>query len=184
MELRLVDLHQSSEAILRQAAAILMDAFKESAPEAWASVEEARAEVLRMVGPERIALGAVEGEELVGLIGGIPAYGGKVWELHPLAVRPGYQRQGVGTYLVREFEAQVKARGGLTIQLGSDDEAGMTSLSGVDLYEDLWEKIRTIRNLKGHPFEFYQKLGYKIVGVIPDANGPGKPDILMAKRVE
>ena len=33
----------------------------------------------------------------------------------------------------------------------------MTSLSGVDLYENVWEKIRTIRNLKGHPFEFYQK---------------------------
>jgi aminoglycoside 6'-N-acetyltransferase I len=34
-----------------------------------------------------------------------------------------------------------------------------------------------------HPYEFYQKLGYVIVGVIPDANGPGKPDILMAKSL-
>jgi hypothetical protein len=32
--------------------------------------------------------------------------------------------------------------------------------------------------------EFYQKLGYVIVGVIPDANGFGKPDIFMAKRLE
>jgi aminoglycoside 6'-N-acetyltransferase I len=31
--------------------------------------------------------------------------------------------------------------------------------------------------------EFYRKLGFVIVGVVPDANGPGKPDILMAKRV-
>ena len=29
----------------------------------------------------------------------------------------------------------------------------------------------------------YQKCGFVIVGVVPDANGPGKPDILMAKRV-
>jgi hypothetical protein len=26
-------------------------------------------------------------------------------------------------------------------------------------------------------------MGYTIVGVIPDANGLGKPDILMAKRI-
>jgi aminoglycoside 6'-N-acetyltransferase I len=31
--------------------------------------------------------------------------------------------------------------------------------------------------------EFHQKLGYTVVGVVPDANGPGKPDISMAKRV-
>jgi hypothetical protein len=36
---------------------------------------------------------------------------------------------------------------------------------------------------RGHPFEFYQKCGFVIVGVVPDANGYSKPDILMAKRV-
>jgi aminoglycoside 6'-N-acetyltransferase I len=39
------------------------------------------------------------------------------------------------------------------------------------------------RNRGSHPFEFYLRVGYHIVGVIPDANGFGKPDILMAKRV-
>ncbi len=29
----------------------------------------------------------------------------------------------------------------------------------------------------------YQKRGFVIVGVVPDANGLGKPDILMAKRI-
>jgi hypothetical protein len=43
--------------------------------------------------------------------------------------------------------------------------------------------LARIENRRGHPFEFYQKLGYAIVGVVPDANGWGKPDILMAKRV-
>ena len=34
-----------------------------------------------------------------------------------------------------------------------------------------------------HPAGFYMRQGFEIVGLIPDANGPGKPDILMAKRV-
>ena len=183
MDLQVIDLHAAAGATLDQAALILVDAFRDHAPGAWATLPEARAEIQRLLAPGRIALAAVAAGEVVGLVGGRPSYGGNVWELHPLAVKPGFQRQGIGTRLVREFEAQVRARGGLTIQLGSDDEDGMTSLAGVDLYENLWEKVRSIRNLKGHPYEFYQKLGYTIIGVIPDANGRGRPDILLGKRV-
>jgi aminoglycoside 6'-N-acetyltransferase I len=57
----------------------------------------------------------------------------------------------------------------------------MTTLAGVNLYPDVWEHVAQIKNLRGHPYEFYQKLGFVIVGVLPDANGPGKPDIYMAK---
>lgn len=84
---------------------------------------------------------------------------------------------------VTDLEAYVGARGGLTITLGTDDENDQTSLSGINLYPNVWEHIARIRNLKSHPYEFYQKLGYVIVGVVPDANGIGKPDILMAKSV-
>ena len=62
-------------------------------------------------------------------------------------------------------------------------EDNRTKRSGVDLYPNLFERVAGIRNLRGHPYEFYQKLGFVIVGVIPDANGLGKPDILMAKRL-
>jgi aminoglycoside 6'-N-acetyltransferase I len=52
------------------------------------------------------------------------------------------------------------------------------------LYPNVWEHVRNITNLRDHPYEFYQKLGYVIVGVIPDANGFGQPNIFMAKRLK
>jgi aminoglycoside 6'-N-acetyltransferase I len=78
---------------------------------------------------------------------------------------------------------QVRQRGALTIRLGTDDEFGGTTLYGADVYPNICEHIAAIRNVANHPYEFYQKCGYVIVGLIPDANGFGKPDILMAKRV-
>lgn len=97
------------------------------------------------------------------------------------AARPAGQgyRECAGGHL----ERQVKERGGLTIWAGSDDEAGLTSLSGVDLFSNPLEHIARIRNLRRHPYEFYLKNGFTIVGVMPDANGPGKPDIFLAKSL-
>ena len=82
-----------------------------------------------------------------------------------------------------DFEQRVVARGGLTVFLGTDVEQSQTWVGGVDLYPDVWPHIRNITNLQRHQYEFYRKLGYVIVGVIPDANRFGQPDIFMAKRV-
>jgi aminoglycoside 6'-N-acetyltransferase I len=175
------------ENMITQAAEILVAAFAENWPDAWPTLTDALEEVHEMLAGDRIMRVAITEEhgaqKIVGWIGGIEEYDGHVWELHPLAVHPDFQGRGIGRALVIDFEVQVRQKGGITVRLGSDDENGMTSLSNTDLYENLWEKIATIQNFKGHPYEFYQKLGYTIIGVIPDANGVGKPDILMAKRV-
>jgi len=183
--MNIISLQPDSEQLIQQAARLLLDAFHEHWPEAWPTLEEGLEEVHEMLQTERICRVAVdEQENLLGIIGGIPQYDGHVWELHPLAVQPNMQGKGVGRALVEDFEEQVRLKGGLTITLGSDDDDNMTSLSGVDLYENLWDKVKSIRNLKNHPFEFYQKMGYVITGVVVDANGVGKPDILMSKRVK
>src|SRR5215216_4023915 len=182
--MKIITLSPENEHLIQQAAQLLVDAFREHWPDAWPTLEEGLKEVHEMLERERVCRVAVDEQgTLLGVIGGIPGYDGLVWELHPLAVQLSLQGQGIGRVLVADFEEQVRSRGALTINLGSDDEDDMTSLSNVNLYENLWEKVRDIRNLKNHPYEFYQKLGFVITGVVPDANGIGKPDILMAKQV-
>lgn len=183
--MKIITLTKENETLINQAAQLLVDAFREHWSEAWATLEEGLEEVHEMLEPERICRVAIdEDNKLLGMIGGTPQYDGNVWELHPLAIQPHLQKQGIGKKLVEDFEEQVRARNGITIILGSDDEDNMTSLSNVDVYENLYDKIKNIKNIKGHPFEFYQKMGFIITGIVPDANGIGKPDILMAKRIK
>jgi len=163
-------------------AELLVEGFREKAPAAWPTLEVGREEVAECCSRGFVYV-AVDGDEIIGWIGGHPDYDGNVWELHPLVVRHDRQRHGVGRALCAAFEAEARARGGYTARLGSDDEGSWTSLGGVDLYPDIPGAIAGVTDRRGHPFRFYQKLGYVIVGVMPDASGPGKPDIIMAKRL-
>jgi aminoglycoside 6'-N-acetyltransferase I len=181
---RILDLTSSDQRLIEQVAAMLLVGFCEMAPDAWEDLEEARAEVYQSFDPERISRVALDvNGDVIGWIGGISQYDGNVWELHPLVVRPDMQGKGIGRALVEDLEAQVKKRGGLTITLGSDDEQGFTSLYGIDVYPNPLEHLLNIRNLRNHPYEFYQKCGFVLTGIVPDANGFGKPDIIMSKRV-
>jgi aminoglycoside 6'-N-acetyltransferase I len=183
--MHIIDIIPSQEDIIRQAAMLLTEGFREHWPGAWETMEEALEEVHEMLAPDRIARAAVTDSGLVlGWIGGIDeGYDGNVWELHPMVVRAVQRGRGIGRALIADLENCVRARGGITLTLGTDDVSNMTTLAGVDLYTNTWEHIRNIRNLKGHPYEFYQKCGFVITGVMPDANGVGKPDIYMSKRL-
>jgi hypothetical protein len=63
------------------------------------------------------------------------------------------------------------------------DLAGETSLGGVDLYSALPKRLAAVHSWGGHPLPFYRRLGFHVIGVMPDANGPGRPDIFLAKRL-
>jgi aminoglycoside 6'-N-acetyltransferase I len=182
--MQIIDLCPDALEAIQQAAALLVEGFEEHWPNAWPDLDSALEEVQESFGADRISRIAVDDAGTVlGWIGGIQQYNGNVWELHPLVVRSDCRGKGVGRSLVADLEERVRERGGLTLWLGTDDEDNMTTLAGVNLYPNVFEHIATIKNLRGHPYEFYQKCGFVIVGVVPDANGPGKPDIYMAKPV-
>jgi aminoglycoside 6'-N-acetyltransferase I len=179
--MRIIDVPNDEKFIIR-VAEVLLDGFTTSGINPWEDLETAIAEVRESLQENRISRAALDAKDnVLGWIGGFHEYA-FVWELHPLVVRSDLQIQGVGTALVRDFERQVKLRGGLTVRLGTDDENERTSIGGADLYPNALEKLSKIRNLRRHPFEFYQKLGYEITGVIPDADGFGKP-VIMCKRI-
>lgn len=177
-------LHPDDDPAIRAAAQLLVDEFRETGSAAWATLDLALAEVREALGEDRICRVARSADGTVlGWIGGAPQYDGHVWELHPLVVTRSQQRRGIGRALVEDLEREAAARGAQTLWLGSDDENGRTTLGNADLYQDLPRQLAEARDLGGHPLEFYRRVGFTIVGVLPDANGPGRPDIFLAKRV-
>ncbi len=184
LEVQIITLSPNDERAIEQVAALLIEGFKGHSPNAWSNMATALEEVRESFGEDWISCIAVDHNgEIIGWIGGLSLYDGNVWEIHLLVVKPSRQGGGIGRQLVRDFENLVRTRGGLTIWVGADDEDDMTTLAGVDLYANALEHLAQIKNLRRHPYEFYQKLGFVITGVMPDANGRGKADIFLAKRV-
>jgi len=166
---------------LGQAARVLSD----SLPWGYAAPEDAMREIKRRLVPENTMLAVVSEGEVVALAGMMdPTYDGRVFELHPLAVRSDRRGRGMGRALVTALEDAARSRGGVVMWLGADDDSaeGETTLAGVDLFDDLPGRLANFKP-GTHQAGFYMKLGYGIIGVMPEASGPGKPDIYMAKRL-
>ena len=180
--MQLSDLAELRAEQIAEAARILREAI---AGPSYKGAGEAEAEVTTFLGgdPERFALAALNGERLLGWVGGVRDYSHSL-QLHPLVVDPPLHRQGIGRALVTTLEARAAEEGFLAIHLGTDDDFGGSNLFGADIFPDALTKLAGIAPMpRGHPFFFYRKLGFEPVGVIPDANGFGKPDLLMSKRL-
>ena len=179
---RHIDIHHATHAQRADAARILIEALAH-APSAWSDSASATQEVTSFLDdPQRVALLGLEGDAARGWIGAI-RHSQAGWELHPLVVDPAHQRAGWGRYLVGAMEQIARSEDAVTLWLGTDDDFGGTNLFGQDLYPDVLGKLQGLRATAGHPFTFYQRLGYAVTGVLPDVDGLGKHDILMAKRL-
>ena len=182
MTVQIISLHAASGLQREEAATILVSALAH-APSAWPDMPSAREEVATFFdNPNRLGLVALDGQQLVGWIGSI-RHSRYAWELHPLVIHPSMQRQGYGTLLVKALESAARSAPICTIWLGTDDDFGGTNLFGVDLYPNVLESLLRLAPTTKHPYTFYHARGYAVVGVLPDADGIGKHDIIMAKRI-
>ncbi|MCL2106012.1 MAG: GNAT family N-acetyltransferase [Oscillospiraceae bacterium] len=178
--MEIVNFNTLSETQRTQAAQMLTDEL----PDGWPTLAEAMDEIEELTGNHAsVRFTAVDAGEVIGWAGLLPGYG-KMFELHPLVVRSDWQRKGIGTALLHKIMDAAKEKGGLTLLAGSGDEkpGGETSMANVDLYEDLPRHIAEFEP-GTHQTAFYLKYGFKIIGVVPDVYGIGKPDIQMAIRL-
>ncbi|MGL5196900.1 MAG: GNAT family N-acetyltransferase [Chroococcales cyanobacterium] len=162
--INIINLSDNQETLIEPLSELLLEGFRENWPEAeaWPTIDAARKEVLDSLAEDRINRVALnEAGEVLGWVGGISQYHGHVWEVHPLVVAANYRRQGIGRTLLKDLEQQVRNQGGLTLWLGTDDETNMTSLSGVNLYSNLWEKFGIFKICEIIPINFIKSVGLK-----------------------
>lgn len=165
------------------AAKILSQTFIDKGNSAWPDITSAMKEVSECINQPNICIGLLIENNLTGWVGLRPMYD-QTWELHPLVVSTEYQGKGIGRILTMEIEKRARTSGIIGVVLGTDDEHNKTSISKVEITEEnIFEEIKSITNINSHPYEFYKKCGYMIVGIIPNANGKNKPDIWMWKNL-
>jgi aminoglycoside 6'-N-acetyltransferase I len=167
---------------IAQVCEVLVRSFRDLSPTWVPTIAAARTKVIEALQPGMLSRVLLVADRVVGWVGARHDYG-SVWELHPLVVDETMRGRGYGRALVEEIERLVAREGALTLLLGTSDEAARTTLAGQDLFQDPLGALRDLRPTRGHPLGFWQKVGYTVVGVVPDAEGPGQPTILLAKRV-
>ena len=168
---------------IEQASVMLMETFPKA--DMWPDLDEtiAKETVDDSIGDKNICIGLKIDNELIGWVCLSPMYE-KTWELHPMVIKTEFQGKGYGKILLNELERIAREMGIIGIILSSGEETNKTSLSEKEIIgEKIIGEIEKIKNYKNHPYEFYIKCGYSIYGLIPNAYGLNKPDIMLWKDI-
>ena len=104
-------------------------------------------------------------------------------EIKLVAVQPTRRRQGVARTLVMAAEERMRSQDCVTMLATVGDTRGRTNLYGVDVTEDAPGLLAGFHCHADHPAGFFLRVGYRLVGLLPDAYGPGKHDLTLARRI-
>lgn len=178
----LVPLAELSSAELEALAQLTLPAAQGHVADWLANIEAARAEIADAIGDDKIALVLRDGDRPVAWIAAGHDWGA-IWEIHPVIVAVDAQGRGHGQRLVREVERLAADAGARTMALSTSDTVGATSLAGADLYADVAGHLARFTVHRPHAAAFWLRMGYTLVGVTPDAEGPGQPSLSFACRL-
>jgi aminoglycoside 6'-N-acetyltransferase I len=178
----IVALEGSDSRLIDELVDLSFAAAREHAPQWLPTRAHAREEIDDALEEGKLSFVAMAHGHPCGWVSGLHAYG-RLWEIHPLLIAPTHQGQGHGRRLVEHIEARLIERGALTIFVGTSDETGATNMHQSDLYADPGAAISNFEARSDHAVRFWQHMGYTLVGMIPDAEGPGLPSLQLCKRV-
>lgn len=190
-----VDIHQFNpvDELQLQEAATLAFAAMEPVSSAWPTFDACLGDLLDATRREDSLLlaAATPDGRLCGLLSAFPAYVGQILRLDLIAVAPDLQRRGVGSALLGSLQIAARARGFHSVLTSYPDEAGRTPLAGRNLYPSplasLSEFDRTAADSPlsaDSPLAFFLRSGFALTGVVPDAHGAGRPELLLARRLD
>ena len=182
---RTVDLAADDGPLIESLVPLTVRAAAINSPRWLPDPERARAEIVTVAAGAGVCRALLAGEEAIGWAGAAPS-ARTAWELHPLLVDPLRHGGGAGRCLVAELERLASAAGALTMELSTSDATRATTLGGKDLFADplgALARLEVLDPSRGHAFRFWQKVGYSVVGVLPDAEGEGVPSIRLAKSL-
>jgi len=182
---RITTLTSEESMLIASLTQLTYEAFKQHVPSWLTTLADAQRQVLNALAADRICRVVIDANDNpLGWIAAIPLHHGRIWEIHPLVVSVAEQGKGYGRALVREIERQAQQQGVLGLVAGTSDETGATTLYGIDLYQNPLAALAHLQSNQPHPYAFWIKMGFTVVGVMPDVDGRGKPGIHLAKRVD
>ena len=182
MSMRIEDLDASDTPLLEKLAVLTHEAGAKHAPSWLPTIGDAREEVDDATQAGHVSRVLLDDDaRALAWASTFHTYG-DVWEIHPLVVDVKHHRKGHGARLLADIEALAASRGAGVLIVGTSDETGATSLGGRDLYADPIGAMLSMTFDPSHAVGFWLHMGYSLVGITPDAEGPGLPSINLAKR--